>query len=346
MQQSRQKGYTLLEVLISSVILVSMILVVTSLSKSGSDAERYASRLTRATEICQEVLDEIRRGLASSVRVFHSDAMGNAYANLLELPATAPRITSRLPALRPSGIFEPEPVGQQYSGNQLVFARHAWTDTYLAQSTRSFSLDVYRVHAYYMRQDGDGLVAGSSSGLNFVRFVSEAMVDGKQIDTIADPTDRQDVLRLLAAGRTTTNLVLQPSPIHAPIQVVWRMGEDPALVGTMRQIDTGSFTLVNNPLPPRNASWRIQIDAPRSSNGVLFYRHHSVATNWSPPAYGVSQFSRIDTTAPGFPHGFEIQLIGPAAARQILIRLCVVGNNRAGQVAYARHEVIQDCRDI
>lgn len=345
MQHDRQNGYTLLEVMISSVILVSMVLVVTSLSKTGSDAERYAARLTRATELCQEVVDDVRRGLSSSVRVFHSDTVGTAYAGILELSAGAPRITSRLAALRPSGIFEREPTGQTWSGNQLLFARHAWTDTYLATSGRSFSLDVYRVHCYYLRQDGDGLVNGSAVGLNMARFVSEPMADGKQVDAISDPTDKRDVLQLLAAGRTTTNLVLQPNPVHAPIAVVWRMGENPATVGTLRQIDP-TFSLVNNPLPPRNSAWRLQRDTRYSSDGLFYYRHHSVATNWSPPAYGVGQFSQIVATAPGFPHGFELQLIGPAAARQVLIRLCVVSINRAGHRAYARHEIIQDCRDI
>lgn len=345
MQANRQRGYTLLEVLVSSVILVSMILIVTSLSKSGSDAERYASRLSRATEIGQEIVDEIRTGLASSVRVFHGDAIGTAYANVIELSPAAPRITSRLPVLRPSGIFQREPTGQTFSGNSLLFARHSWTDSYLASSGRSFSLDVYRVHSYYLRQDGDGLVPGSSVGLNFARFVSEALVDGKQIDAITDPTDQRDVLRLLAAGRTTSDLIVQPSPVHSPVVVVWRMGEDPATVGTLRQID-GTWALRNTPPAGRGPSWKIVRDASRCNDGLVFYRHHSVATNWSPPAYGVGQFSRIDTTGNGFPHGFEVQLIGPASARQLLIRLCVVSTNRAGHRAYARHEIIQDCRDV
>jgi len=345
MRDHRQAGFTLLEVMISSVILISMVLIVTSLSKSGSDAERYAARLTRATEISQEVVDEMRRGLASSVRIFHSDGIGTAYANLLELSPQAPRIVSRLPSLRPSGIFEREPSGQNYSGNQLLFARHSWTDTYVASSGRTFSIDVYRLYAYYLRQDGDGLVPGSSTGLNLARFAGEPMVDGKQIDAIADPTDRRDVQRLLKLGRTTSDLVSQPNPIHTVAEVVWRLGENPATVGTLRQIDS-SFNLSNTPLPPRAATWRIKLDASRSHDGLVFYRHHSVATNWSPPAYGVGQFSRMDASGDGFPHGFEVQLIGPAAARQLLIRLCVLSTNRAGHRAYARHEVIQDCRDL
>lgn len=341
-----QKGYTLLEVMISSVILVSMVLVVTSLSQSGSDAERYAMRLTRATELGQEIMDDIRSGLSSSVRVFHNDAIGTAYLNILETSAAAPPIASRLPMLRPSGIFEREPSGQPYTGNTLLFARHAWTDSYKTAAARTYDLDVYRVHCYYLRVDGDGLVPGSSVGLNFTRYVSEPMVDGKQVDNIANAADRQDVLRLISAGRTTFDLVVQPAAIHPKAVVAWRLGEAPATAGTLRQVDPSTWTLVNNPLPPRPAAWRLLRDTARSNDGMLFYRHHSVATNWAPPAYGVAQFGRLDTSGQGFPHGFELQLIGPAAARQLLVRLCVVSTNRAGHRAYARSEVIQDCRDI
>ncbi|HLU39518.1 MAG TPA: hypothetical protein VK081_09040, partial [Planctomycetota bacterium] len=313
---------------------------------SGSDAERYAGRLARATEIGQELMDDMRRGLHSSVRVFHNDAIGNAYASILELSPTAPRIASRLPLLRPAGIFEREPVGTPYTGNMLLFARHAWTATYVTSANHEYNLDVYRVYSYYLRSDGEGLVAGSPIGLNFCRFVSEPLVDGKQIDAIADSTDRQEVLRLLDTGRTTFDVMVQPDPVHTRVQLAWRLGEDPTVPGTIRQIDTGTWTLSTTPLAPRTAPWRLQRDPDRSSDGLLQYRHHSVATNWSPQAYGVGVFSRMDMTGDGFPHGFEVQLIGPASARQVLLCLAILSVNRAGHRAYARSEVIQDCRDL
>ncbi len=342
MHARNEKGYTLLEVLISSVILVSMVLVVSSLSQSGSEAERYALRLTRATELGQEVMDDMRRGLASSVRVFHNDAIGTAYYGMIETTTASPRIASRLPMLRSNGIFEREPVGSPFTGNNLMFARHAWTDVYTVGSGRTYSLDVYRVYSYYLRADGDGLVVGSPIGLNFTRFVSEPMADGKQIDNVTDPTDLRDLLQLLNDGQASS----AGPVVHPSVAVVWRMGEAPSLVGTLRQIDKSAWVLVNNPLPPRNAAWRLQRDPARSNDGMLYYRHHSVATNWSPPAYGVAQFGRIDSSGQGFPHGFEVQLIGPAAARQFLIRLTVLSINRAGHRAFSRGEIIQDCRDI
>lgn len=346
MQSNRRDGFTLLEVMISTVLLLAMILVVTNLSKSGSDAERYAGRLNRATELGQEVVDDMRRNLSSSVRVFHSDAIGAAYANLLELSPAAPRIASRLPQLRSGGIFEREPAGQLYTGNTLVFARHAWTDTYVVNSGRSYQLDAYRVCAYYLRTAGDGLVPGSATGLDFVRYVSEPLIDSKQVDGITDPADLRDALQLLDAGRTMFDLGAQPEAVHTRVEVAWRMGEDPAAAGTLRQIDRGSWILVDNPLPPRQPTWRLQRDAARSHDGLLYRRHHSVATNWSPGAYAVGQFSLVDNSGQGFPHGFEVQVIGPASARQILLRLAVISLNRAGNRGWSRTEVIQDCRDI
>lgn len=341
--QAEQRGYTLLEALISATILLSMILVVTTLSQSGSEAERYAGRLTRATEVCQEVVDEMRRNLAASVRVFHDDAIGSGYVSRLEFAPGAPRITSRLPKLRSRGVFERESSGSLFTGNGLSFASHAWSDSYVTNSGRTYNLDVYRVYAYYLRLDGDGLVPGEATGLNLSRFVSEPLVDGKQVDAITDADDLIDVLSLLSSGRTS---VAQATPVRPPLVVAWLLGEDPSVAGTLRQIDTTSFSLSLTPLAPRSSSWTLLRDVGRSSDGMLYLRHHSVATNWSQPAYGVGRFSVVSNSGQGFPHGFEVQVIGPSAARQVLLRLIVVSTNRAGHTAWSRTEVIQDCRDI
>lgn len=342
----RQSGYTLLEALISATLLLSMILVVTTLSQSGSEAERYAGRLTRATEVCQEVIDEMRRNLSASVRVFHDDAVGTGYMSRLEIAAVAPNITSRLPELRSRGIFERETAANPFTGNVLGFASHAWSDSYSVTSGRSYNLDVYRIYSYYLRQDGDGLRVGQATGLNLSRFVSEPMVDGKQVDAITDPADFAEVLTLLLQGRTDVDAVAQPQPIHPPLTVVWLLGDNPATSGTLREIDPTLLALSNTPLPPRANPWTIQRDTGRSSDGMLYLRHHSVATNWSPGAYGVGRFSVVSGSGEGFPHGFEVQVIGPSAARQVLLRLTVLSTNRSGHAAWARTEVIQDCRDI
>lgn len=339
-------GFTLLETMISTVILLMMVLLVATLSDSGSQAQRYAARITRATELGQDIVTEMRRYVASSVRLFHDDVDGRAYVALLDLAFGAQRLTGRLPQMRPTAIFEQES-GTPITGNLLAFARHSWTDTYFCvTSGNSYGLDVFRICAYYLRPDGAGLVTGSSIGLNLCRYMSEPMVAGEQVDAITDPTDRAEVFQSLLKGRTTGDLVAQPDPIHPELQLVWRLNGTAGTVGTLREIDPGTLTLSNSPLPPRPGTWQIGRDRGHSSDGLLQYRHFSVATNWAPSAFRVGRFSTVSTAGEGFPHGFEVQFIGPASARQVLLRLAIVSTVRSSLPAWSATEMIQDCRDI
>jgi type II secretory pathway pseudopilin PulG len=341
-----QSGMSMLELFVTMVILVIMIYIVTNLSLSGSDAQRYAERLTRATELNQDLIDEMRRELGSSVRIMHNDAVGNAYANIIDLSPAAPRITSILPTLRPTGIFELEATTGVATGNQLMFARHAWTDRYTCNSTRAYRLDVYRIVCYYQKNEDGGPQPGSATGLNLCRFVGEPMVDATQVTSITDATDFAEVLQLLDDGRTTFDLVTQPEPIHDRVELVWLLGADPGVADTFRQIDPSSWTLSSTPLPPRNIAWRVLRSDALSSDSLLFYRHHSVATNYSPVAFGIGRFGRRRDTGDGFPHGLEVQVIGPAAARQVMLHLTLVSSSRQGRPAFSQIQAIEDCRDI
>lgn len=339
-------GFTLLETLIATTILLMMVFMVATLSDSGSAAQRYAGRITRATELGQDIVTEMRRLVASSVRLFHDDVDGRGYLSIVDLPFSGTRLAGRLPQLRSMAIFERE-TGAPITGNILLFARHAWTDTYAClTSGNSYGLDVYRICCYYLRPDGDGLVPGSMFGLNLCRYTSEPMVAGEQIDAITDAGDRAEVLQNLLKGRTTADSIAQPVPIHSEVQVVWRVNGAPTALGTLREIDPGTLTLSDNPLPPRPANWVIARNLPLTNDGLLQFRHFSVATVWSPDSFGVGRFSQVATNGEGFPHGFEVQAIGPAAARQVLLRLTIVSTVRSSLPAWTTTEIIQDCRDI
>ena len=89
----RQSGYSLIELFISSLLLGMMIFAVSTLSLSGSQAQEYSRRLTRVTEITQEVLDDLRLELVSSVRLFSDDAEGYSNLALLDLDGAPTPLT-------------------------------------------------------------------------------------------------------------------------------------------------------------------------------------------------------------------------------------------------------------
>ena len=332
-------GFSLVEVIISAVILVILVYMVVSLTMSGTAAQKYAERVNRVTEITQDLVDDMRSELTSSVRVFHDDALGNAYLGLLDMSGARPAIAFRLPALDANGIFEQEAVGETKSGNALLFARHSWTATYATTSANEYQVDVYRLVHYYLAPEEGGPQPGRATGLNLCKWVSEPLVDGDQVDKISDSTDRTEVLRAIYDGDPDTAGISHPEA-----EVVWLRGDDPSVTGTLRSI-TSTGNLSNSPQSPRTSPWQLLRDIPLSEDSLLYYRHHSVATNY---ALGnrVGRFSQVLTTGDGFPHGFEIQVIGPSAGRQVLVHLSIATTNSNGTKAHCDLRTTAFVQDI
>lgn len=340
-QPTREAGYSLIEVIIAASLVLMLAFLVLSMSMSGTEAQKYSERMTRVTEITQSLLGEMRNDLQSSVRLFHNDALGNAYIGLLDLTGLPAPSAARLPTLDSAGFFDPDVVGSEKTGTSLLFARHAWTDEFQATSGNSYRVDVYRMQSYYMAQEGVGAQPGSATGMNLVRYVSEPLANGSQVDRISDPTDQAEVLVHLRDA--TADLF---GDLHDPVQVVWMVGQDPAMTSTLRQI-LADGSLSDNSVAPRPVgSWQIVADPRQSAADMLSYRHHSIATNYAPGVMGVGSYGIIDNSGDGFPHGFEVQLIGPSAARQILLHLTVVSTNNNGRKAFHDLQVIGDSRDL
>jgi type II secretory pathway pseudopilin PulG len=334
-------GFTLVELVFAASLLTLLGYFVTTLMISGSAAQRFAERTTRVTEIGQELISDLRREVTTSVRVLHDDAIGNAYLGLLDFSSAKAPIGMRLPTLNATGIFEQETLAQPRTGNALLFARHAWAATYTATgSGLPYQVDVHRIVLYYPAAEGAGPQPGTPIGLNLAKWVSEPLVDGQGIDRITDPADQAEILRNLLLQAPDDNGVVHPSA-----EVVWLRGEDPSLAGTLRHIQS-SGTLANTPQAPRAAPWQVLRDPTWSIDGMLQYRHYSLATIYAPSGWGVGRFSVVSTAGSGFPHGFEVQLIGPTSARQLLIRLVLTSNNNAGHKAFAAAQAVMDARDI
>lgn len=335
------RGFSLLEVVIAATILLVMIMAVTTLMISGQDAAKYAERMNRATEITQDLADDMRNEVRSAVRLFGNDVTGLAYKARLESWALAPTLASTLPTIATTDTFKKDVAGNAKTGNELVFAKHAWSAEYTTPTnSRSLRYDVFRIVHYYLKAEDGGPQPGRSTGLNLVRWVSEPLVDANAIDAITDPTDHQELLVHLLSGSPDAQGVSHPR-----LEVVWKLGEDPATVGTLRQIVAGG-ALSDVPGLPRPPAWTILVDPAKSSNGLLFIRHHSLATNFSQSSYGIGRFAIPNSAGDGFPHGMEVQIIGPAAARQVLVRLAVVSTNRHGHTAFASQQMVVDARDL
>lgn len=337
----REAGFSMLEMVIASTLLAAMVFAVSTLALSGGEAQEYARRLTRATEITQDLVDQMRLELVSSVRVFGNDAEGNANLALLDLDgAPAPIASRRLPTVSANETIRQDTAGAEITGNSLFFTKLAWSDRFVCTSGRDYMVDVCRWIHYYMTPEDGGPAPGHPIGLNVVRVVSEPLADATGVDRITDPTDQAEVLLHLLNGTPDANGVS-----HAPCEVVWRRGALPSIAGTLRHIDSSDGSLSDTPVAPREMPWTILRGEPVTS-GLLSYRHHSVASNHARPSFGVGRYSVLNNSGAGFPHGFEVQVVGPSAARQVLLHLVVASTSRRGQWAWADVQVTVDARDL
>ncbi|MEO0478250.1 MAG: hypothetical protein AAF196_02090 [Planctomycetota bacterium] len=344
--ESREAGFSFIEATIASVLLVSLAGLVASLTRSGATAQQFSQRLARVTEISQDLADQIRTGLSASVRILGSGTEGDAYRSMCQLPdepefsMPQPIQTSRLPVVRTNGHFDLEDASQPVTGNDLMFARYSWTYEYEVSSGDIYRVDVYRLERYYMTPAGDGPQQGSPVGLNFVHWVSEPLADGAQIDSIADSKHRDEILTALFDAEADRFGVTR-----TPVQVLWTLGASISDVTTLRQIFSDGSTS-NDSQAPRSTTWEFEADPDLCQPNMLDYRHHSIATVFSPVRMGANRFGLVDETSDGFPHGFEIQVIGPSSSREILVHLTIVSTRGDGQRAFHDLQVVSDIRDV
>jgi hypothetical protein len=217
MTQENQSGFSLVEVIVASTIFMGLVLVVSTLAISGSNAQDLGRRIARMTEVAQEVNDGMRLELVSSMRVFGNDVDGNGMLDVLDLSTSpTPISVRRLPTIDLDGPFRQDSTGDEITGNCALFAYLAWRDRFRCSSGTFYLVDVYRVVHYYLSPADGGPRPGKRGGLDLVHFVSEPLVDADAIDGIADATDRAEFLLHLVGGTPDAD-----GTAHAKAQAVW-----------------------------------------------------------------------------------------------------------------------------
>ena len=341
LDSSRAAGYSLIELVMSSALLAILVFAVSTLSVSGGQAQEYARRMTRCTEITQEVIDDMRLEVVSSVRIFGNDLEGTENLAALDLNgAPLPLGNMRLPTVAANETIRPDTIENAITGNCLFFAKLVWTDEYECSSGKTYLLDVYRWIYYYLTPEDGGPNPEHPIGINIVRIESEPLIDGGGVDRIADSADRAEMLLHLADGTPDATGVARD-----PAQVVWLRGELPSTVGTFRQVDTLNGSLSTTPMAPRSSPWQV-LRSDEVINGLLSYRHHSIASIYATQSFGVGSYGISSPDGDGFPHGFEVQVIGPSSARQVHLHMVVSSTRRTGQFAWSDMQLTVDARDL
>src|SRR5262245_11475783 len=255
MRNHRQCGFSLVELVVASTLFLALVLVVSSLAISGSDAQDLGRRIARMTEVAQSITDDMRLEMVAAVRVYGNDAEGNGMLGLLDLTrAPAPVGSRRLPTIDIDGPFRQDTPADAITGNAVLFAGLAWRDHFRCTSGRDYLVDVYRLEHYYLAPRDGGPARGVRGGLDLVRFTSEPLADASTVSAISDAVDRNEFCLHLV--QRTADLSGQ---VHQKVEVVWNRTGNPTAAGTLQQIDEDDGTLSTAVLAGsgRPDPWRI-----------------------------------------------------------------------------------------
>jgi hypothetical protein len=172
---------------------------------------------------------------------------------------------------------------------------------------------------YYLSPIGAGPSEQVPGGLDLVRFVSEPLVDADSIAAIADPADRAEVLMHLCNATPDAE-----GSVREAVQVVWQRTNELGVPGTLRQIDPTTGLLSDSIIPGtgRASTWRVH-PGRETAAGEFSLRRAAVASNFDDCPQANGRFAVPDLVQ-GFPHGFEVQVVGPTSSRKVLMRLVLV----------------------
>ncbi len=342
------RGMTFVEVLIAATILVLIVGVIARTTILAKDASQMAVSQGRITILGQEEILKIRGNVRASVHLFQRDTEGNTYWGKLDLGSTATLNSSMLPKIDTYGSFGKDSASNRRTGNILFFAKAVkpfptpeevsqWK-TYCdatghpekKSSLDDIRLDVYRFTAYFLRKTGSEFAPGSPRGLDLAAWESVPFADWKRFQEV-DPSIQSDVLEALYS-----------SQVGRKIDYLWTPGAD--FDSAFAEIQ-GDFTLLAV-TPSSKPGWKIPEDPVFTRTAVFERKRISVATNWAQGNYGVGKFSAPSGAGDGYPHGLEIQVIGPASARQVLVHLTLIGKGGVGHTPWVDVQDVVNCHDL
>ena len=253
------------------------------------------------TQWRQNVIHQTDAELTQSRYIYQNDALGTAYLNKLEADVNFPILaTSLLPLIDPTGTFHQDSVVTR-TGNVVLYVKEAAPFVGDADGTTR-RVDIYYMGCYYLSPGGQP-VGGKSTSLRLIKWQSREFADYNQVMAISQPVARTAFVVNLYTNRGIRYLWL---PHNTPATAFYAIDEFGDIAGAP------------------DAAYTIQKNTAESMISDIGSGYASIAWNrgndfWVPDI--VPKFALVSVSGDGFPHGFEVQIIGPSSARQILIRI-------------------------
>lgn len=316
--RGRTGGFTLIEVVIVTVVITFLTLLITESLRNLSTSQSFTEGQARLGDVADRVVRGVERDATFSVRIFAADAEGLAYLDRLDLAAASFTPGSRLPMLTTRGYFQQDvPGSDPETGNVLVIGKALETSVVdispLGDGSDPVRVDLLQIVCWHLVRTAEG-------NLDLARWGSVPLARYADLAQIQPESRRMEVAARLYEQGT---------------RFAWDPGAA-AAVAFYDLSDTGWIT-------PMSLAAKVPGDPAEAKRDLLRPLRTYVAPNASLASVDVPLYAVPE--ANGFPGGFEVKLDGPPSGKLLLIRL-VVSRGRPGQVRnFAAVTRFVSCRD-
>jgi prepilin-type N-terminal cleavage/methylation domain-containing protein len=291
-------GFTIIELLVSLAVFSLAIPIIYQVSEGVIFSTATANIVNDLKLINQKLIEDIKSDVVQSAVIFDDNS---SYKNMivLNLPSGYASLDrNKLPVINETGSFPPNPTDV---GNILFMARYLSPIEVTVDST-DYRIDCYRFLYYFLAKDTSTTINGRNPIVLLKAQSRETYVDYVAINNVPDNNIKK-----------------------ALVQALYNMGIRYAV--DLKNIKFYSLNTNGNISPDNNH--QVQMDTSLASKdfgvntlptGKVYY-----AIGYNNMGYiAIPKFASPDNTGDGFPHGFEVAIVGPRSSRDILVRTVVI----------------------
>lgn len=326
-------GLTLIEVMITLVVLGFLLLVVARSQMTVTDANTNLHGINKVALETQEAVALIHTDISMARKLLENDSLGNSYLAALGTGKYPVAPSTRLPVIGPLAEFDKDDPLAPLTGNCLLMAEEmAPHDTVHdpGSGDQTYRVNVIRLVAYYLTQNARPRDS-QLSRFDLVRWESQAFADYTTLTAITDTTAREAVVASMTAPGVNIQYawdILKPAG-----SAFYSLGSD------VSSSPESAFLVPPSTRPDRE---------PRAifglSNACIAVNNGQTGESRI-PKFAVELSPTSDPNGVGFPHGFEVKIIGPSGARKVLVRV-VADIQRGQRVVRSASETKGTMRDL
>ena len=303
--RSRERGFTMFEVMVTLIIAGVMATIVEHTLGSAHRAEQQLKAVQRVTERSERMVYEILEEVNRSRMLFQGDARGTGYLDALDLTRDPMLPTARLPVFDEVNALAPDLPGDPRTGSILMFVLEAEAAEAMADAgtAKTRSIDLYRFVCIYPRETTRILLANSQMlpARDLVIWRSVLYPSHAQIAAIEDDDERDSVVADLVARYGCEHAWDSNAEVDSAFYSI-------GVLGALSQTPVNGID--------------IDEDLDASARGRLVYADVQLARTRSPDYYRNSRFT-TDDPATWVPDGFEVKIVGVSGARKVWYRIAV-----------------------